>query len=102
MNVEIVFAGYILAGTASAVTVVFSFPALTFGGGGTVPGVTEDAFDAAHTAEMTYCQTARIGVNCVCFARMSGMIVAFSSAQNRHPAYLDQQTLARSQAKQKC
>ena len=102
MNPEIAFAGYLLAGTASAVTVAFSFPALTFGGGSSVPGVTQSAYDAAHTAEMTYCHTARIGVNCVCFARMSGMIVAYSDAQKRHSAFLDQRTLARNQAVQKC
>ena len=102
MFVKIPLAAYVLSGSALTLTGLFALPSLTSGGASGMPGVTEAAFAEAYEGEMHYCLSRAAGVNCTCFARLSGMIVASQSSKPRHHGYFNQQDLAREQAYQKC
>lgn len=81
---------------------VFRFPALTTGG--SVPGVEvpEAEFQQIVQGEREHCDTNLAGVDCVCFAGVSGLILADQSARVARASYADKTELARGQAKDKC
>lgn len=100
---EIPVAVYILSGAGALLAGAFALPALTAGGSSsTMPGVLQSAYEAAHDAEMRYCHTAAQGLDCACFAHVSGLIIAHDSGARRLPGQIDQTTLARTQAASRC
>lgn len=99
---DVPIAIYILSGSGLLLTAAFAFPALTSGGGTSMPGVLESAYEAAHQTELDYCRGAARDMNCACFAHTSGMIIAYGSGTRRVWGHLDQTTLGRAQASARC
>ncbi len=91
----------VLAG-AGVVFTVFSFPALTTGGGFVVPGATEAEFEAVFSQELSYCERQPGDINCQCFANVSGVILADNAPRVPGARYADKQDLARGQAANSC
>lgn len=93
---------YILAAAGGALAGAFTLPALTDGGGTSMAGVSQAAYEQAQETEMDYCRGEVPSVNCACFAHTSGMIIAYESEKPRGTEYKNQRDLARSQARDKC
>lgn len=89
-------------GGAAIVFGVFSFPALTSGGGGNASVVSQAEFEAVFNQELTYCLEKPKDINCQCFANKSGTILADKSPRVFGAVYADKQELARSQAERSC
>ncbi len=102
MKAEIPIALSALGGTVATVAVAFSFPALTEVDSDAAQSAQEAEYLDVHARELAYCQTAGQGLDCVCFARTAGMILAHEPARRGLTTYVSQRDLARSQARQKC
>lgn len=92
---------FMLFGGAAIVYGVFSFPALTSGGGGNTT-VSQAEFEAVFNQELTYCLEKPADINCQCFANKSGVILSDRSPRTFGAEYADKQELARSQAELSC
>lgn len=86
----------------AVIAVVFSFPALTTGGGTTAAGVSQADFEAAFSQELSYCQRQPQALDCQCFAGISGTILADNQPRVSGARYADKQDLARGQATSSC
>ncbi|WP_223423705.1 hypothetical protein [Tateyamaria pelophila] len=92
----------LVLGGAGVVYGVFLFPALTSGGSGSSRAVTPEEFEAVFNQELDYCLERPNGLNCQCFANMSGTILADKAPKVFGAVYADKQELARGQAERSC
>lgn len=104
MASEYLVAIYILAGGAAIVAGASTLPPLTAPGGASATYFDEDPSqtELSEAAELAYCQGNTRGVNCQCFASVSGHIMAIEEKRIRGAYYVDRTMLARSQAKRTC
>jgi hypothetical protein len=96
-----IYIGMILFGSAILYG-VFLFPALTSGGNAKSTNVSQLEFDAVVGQELEYCRTQPDGINCECFANISGNVLVHDTPRVFGVFYADQQDLARGQAANSC
>ncbi|THH35262.1 hypothetical protein E4Z66_15685 [Aliishimia ponticola] len=89
----------VAVGVTSTVIVAFSLPALTDVTGENAPTV---AVQEAVAAQKSFCEQRLDGVNCVCFARRAGQVLAHDSPRAMGFAYADPNDLARDQGSDGC
>ena len=96
MALEVAMPVYVTAGLATAITIAFSLPPLTFDGN-------EEATRSAMAQhERSFCDSNLSRVNCVCFARVSSAIREDPQRRVSGFVYADQRQIARIQAQQSC
>ncbi|MEL6959198.1 MAG: hypothetical protein AAGL89_09645 [Pseudomonadota bacterium] len=92
----------ILAAVAWITGIVSLVPALDSGGFSPLALIPQDEFDLLVEGEQNHCDAFLEGVNCECFADISGIIQANPSPRVPDAFYADQRDLARWQAQDKC
>lgn len=90
---------YVGAGAVSALLVGFNLPPLTEDADAGPRGA---AHQASFQAEASFCRSNLPGMNCICFAEKSGFVLSEPQGDMRGWAYVDKQTLARTQGTASC
>lgn len=94
---------YILTSGAAIVAGASTLPPLTAPGGASQPFQTvEEDTESNAAQELSYCRNDPEGANCLCFATVSGHIMAVEEHRIRGYQYADKTALARNQAKRTC
>ncbi|WP_299042869.1 hypothetical protein [uncultured Tateyamaria sp.] len=87
---------------ASLIFLVSLVPPLTSGNSAVASGVSQAEFDAAVAAEMEHCEALGGGLDCQCYAGISGYVRALEPPRVPFTRSLDQTELARRQAAHSC
>ena len=93
---------FFIAGGASVLFVVFSFPALTTSGPVSPTGVSQEVFEETLAAERAYCEQQPEALDCQCFTAVAGEVLSHQSVRVPRARYADPQDLARGQARDSC
>lgn len=78
------------------------FPPLTSGGNAAGSGVSQAEYEEIENQELAYCENSGYGVDCECFAEISGHILSQQNTRVPFTVYPDRTVLARHQASSEC
>ncbi|WP_298917664.1 hypothetical protein [uncultured Roseobacter sp.] len=96
---ESALAIYIGLGMVTVAAIGFTFQPLTTRGAAVA---SDSESQTIFRNEMAYCRSAQSGMDCACFARTAGQVMAYESPAVQGFVYVDKRELARSQAGVDC